>query len=125
MMEINHRCADPDTLRSSGCGSRPAGEPLEARRREIGRCPLCGDMVLAGWEKCPRCGEPLGGCSERAIGLAHPYRQINRKGLLHLSGPSRIRSGAIRRCSLCGDMVSAEWEKCPRCQEPVADSLRP
>ncbi|MBM3132670.1 MAG: hypothetical protein FJZ95_06520 [Chloroflexi bacterium] len=25
----------------------------------ISACPLCGDMVRIGWERCPRCGEPL------------------------------------------------------------------
>lgn len=124
MMEKNRRCADQAPPHPSECSSRPV-EGCLGSHRQIGQCPLCGDMILVGWEKCRRCGEPLTGSSQKTERLAHPYRLLNRKGIHHLAGQYQLRSGAIRQCSLCGDMVSVEWEKCPRCQEPVANSLLP
>jgi len=111
MVEMHRSCTDKDTGQATDGG--------------IGRCPLCGDMIRIGWGKCHRCGEPLEGSSRAASGFARPSLPLNRKGLLHLAGGPRLRSGAVRQCSLCGDMVNIEWEKCPRCEEPIGNPELP
>jgi uncharacterized protein (UPF0212 family) len=78
--------------------------------------------VKEGWTTCGRCGESL----DKLPMLSNPLRSkslvINRKAVLHC-GEKYPRVKTMKTCSLCGDMVRAGSEKCPRCGEPLEGAL--
>lgn len=84
---------------------------------KINKCPMCGDIVKAGWGECPRCGEAL----ETVMAFPGVWYEnpvtTNRKVVQLRPDQPPTEKTRISTCSLCGDMVRADWDQCPRCGE--------
>jgi len=87
------------------------------KREKTGTCPMCGDIVKAGWGQCPRCGESLEEVMAfPSLWYETPTTSNRRNVLSRIDEPPRSRV-EISACTLCGDMVKEDWGQCPRCGE--------
>ena len=91
---------------------------------KVSTCFLCGDMIKNDWEKCPRCNEPLQVPQSLPSVKYERLVPVNGKQHSYQVDKSLHTSAKISTCKLCGDMVRADWERCPRCDEPLEGLLR-
>ncbi|NQT74841.1 MAG: hypothetical protein HQ553_19050 [Chloroflexi bacterium] len=95
-------------------------------RSSVNHCTLCGDMVRDDWTRCPSCHEPL----DAVLPLPSTrYKKVvlnkNEVSQRWVDEHYNKNMPWIRECTLCGDIVRADWTKCPRCGEVLIQAGRP
>ena len=89
-------------------------------RVKVKECTLCGDMVRTDWTQCPSCHEPLDAVlplpSTWHLKVVLNKNQVSQRWLDEQYNKSMPW---IKECTLCGDIVRADWRECPRCGEAL------
>lgn len=111
---------------NSGKASSCSIDISSSNRVKIRECTLCGDMVRADWTQCPSCNEPLDAIlplpSTRYTKVVLNKNEVSQRWV-----DEQLERGMpwIRECTLCGDIVRADWRECPRCGEVSIQAGRP
>lgn len=109
----------PKTVKAKSCSI-----DVTLNRVKVRECTLCGDMVRADWTQCPSCHEPL----DAVLPLRstqYSKTVLNKNDVSQLWLEDQLEGGGmswLKECTLCGDMVRADWRKCPRCGEMLVRS---
>ena len=106
----------PKNRKASSCSIDMAS----SSRVKVKECTLCGDMVRADWTQCPSCHEPLDAVlplpSTRYTKVVLNKNQVSQRWVDEHYNKSMPW---IKECTLCGDIVRANWRECPRCGEAL------